>query len=82
MLFTTEMEGAAGQLREKHELMALTTVILATITSALRIYLVRQKQEKRGLKKIAFGLYAVTAACVGITGFLGGNLVYSFMMPL
>lgn len=82
ILFTAEMEGAAGQLRDKHEFMALTTVILAAITSVLRFYLVRQKREKTGLKKLAFILYAITAACVGITGFFGGNLVYSFMVPL
>lgn len=81
-IFTAEMEGAAGQLREKHELIALITVVFATITSILRIYLVRLKQEKHVLKKLAFMLYAIVAICIAITGFFGGTLVYNFMMPL
>lgn len=81
-LFTAKMEGAAGQVRETHELIALSAVILATVTSVLRIYLIRQKEEKPGLKKLAFLVYALAAICIGLTGFFGGTLVYNYMMPL
>ena len=81
-LFTAKMEGAAGQIRETHELIALTAVILATITSIIRIYIIRQKEEKPGMKKIAFLFYVLIAIAIGLTGFFGGTLVYNYMMPL
>lgn len=81
-LFTAEMDGAAGQVRETHELIALTTVVFAVLTAILRIYIIRKKEEKPGLQKLAFVLYAITAVFVGLTGFFGGSLVYNYMMPL
>lgn len=81
-LFTAKMEGAAGHIRETHELIALTAVILAIITSIIRIYIIRQKEEKPGMKKIAFLFYVLTAIAIGLTGFFGGTLVYNYMMPL
>ena len=81
-LFTAKMEGAAGHIRETHELIALTAVILAIITSIIRIYIIRQKEEKPGMKKIAFLFYVLAAIAIGLTGFFGGTLVYNYMMPL
>ena len=40
MLFTAEMEGAAGQVRETHELMATITVILLVIVCILLLWVV------------------------------------------
>ena len=81
-LFTSEMTGAAGEIRETHELVAAIAMLFAIITSVLRIYLVRQKVEKPGLKKLAFITYALAAVCVGLAGAYGGTLVYGYMMPL
>lgn len=81
-LFTGEMEGAAGQVRETHELFATATLVFALITSILRIYLEIKKIDKKSLKQLAFVLYALTAVCVFATGFFGGTLVYNYIMPL
>lgn len=81
-LFTDNMAGAAGQIKETHELCALLTVIFALVISAIRIYLMMQKTEKPGLNKLAFVFYGITAIAVSATGFFGGNLVYNYMMPL
>jgi uncharacterized membrane protein len=81
-LFTNEMSGAAGEIKEIHEFFAITTLGLLIVTSTLRIIIATKKIEKPNLSKIAFILYALAAVSVSITGFYGGNLVYNYMMPL
>jgi len=83
MFLTAEMEGAAGQVRETHEVTATITVMLAIITAAIRIYIaVKKKDNDKKLKNIAFMVYALATISVMITGFFGGTLVYNYMMPL
>lgn len=81
-IFTSDMSGAAGTMRETHELFASITVGLLLITSVFRIILQVKNVQTPGLKWIAFALYGLAAICVTITGFYGGTLVYSYMMPL
>lgn len=81
-LFTTDMSGQAGEVKETHELFALLTVSVLILTSVLRIYMALKKKEATVMKWWAFALYAVAALLVSITGFFGGNLVYTYMMPL
>jgi uncharacterized membrane protein len=81
-IFTSEMSGVAGTVRETHEILASVTVGLLLITSVLRIILQVKKIEKSGLKWIAFVLYGMAAVFVTLTGFYGGTLVYNYMMPL
>lgn len=82
-LFTAEMEGAAGQVRETHELMATISVVMLIIAAAIRIYVTVKKQDNdKKLKNIAFVVYALATISVMITGFFGGTLVYNYMMPL
>ena len=82
ILFTAVLSGDAGDLKEKHETFALITLCLAVVTSGFRIYLVSARKENTGLRWPALILYILTAACVSVTGYLGGILVYRHMMPL
>jgi uncharacterized membrane protein len=81
-LFTAEMSGAAGTVKDTHELFAWITVGNLVILSAFRILLKAQNKESSNLKWIAFALYGLAALSVSITGFYGGTLVYNYMMPL
>ena len=81
-LFTSDMDGAAEQIRETHELLATTTVLLSVLTSILRTYMLVKKNENSTLKIVALIFYALAALSVSATGFFGGTLVYNFMMPL
>jgi uncharacterized membrane protein len=81
-LFTAEMEGAAGAIKETHELAAMITLVTLIVTSVLRIVLLTKKIENASLKWIAFVLYGVAAISVSITGYYGGTLVYNYMMSL
>ena len=82
VLFTAEMSGSAGQIKEVHELFALITVITLLATSILRIILIINKKENSSLRWVAFVLYGLATISVSITGFFGGTLVYGYMMPI
>lgn len=82
-LFTTEpTQGEIVRVFEKHETGALITMILMIIGSVFRIWLFIQKKEETGLKWIAFSLYLLGFTAVTFTGFMGGTMVYNFMMAL
>jgi len=80
--FTSEMDGAAGKARETHELFATITLVLLLATSVLRTTLLIVKNENSALKTLSFFLYALAAVSVSITGYLGGTLVYNYMLEL
>jgi uncharacterized membrane protein len=82
-LFTGEMSGEAGQVRDTHALLAFTTMIVSLVAAAFRVYLkATSKESKPLLKWIALCVYLIIAVLISITGFFGGNLVYNYMMPL
>ncbi len=81
-LFTSEMEGAAGAIKETHELFAIITLGTLLLTSVLRIILQTIKNVNANLKWFALALYGFAAISVSITGFYGGTLVYNYMMAL
>jgi uncharacterized membrane protein len=66
----------------KHKTGALITMLIMILGSAFRIWLVVQKKEETQLKWIAFGFYLLAFAAVSFTGFMGGTMVYNFMMSL
>jgi len=80
--FTSEMDGAAGKIREMHELFATITLGFLLVTSVLRSALLMLKYENPTLNIFAFILYELAAISVSITGYLGGSLVYNYMLGL
>jgi len=80
-LFTADMSGTAENVREWHETFAGITMGLLIVTSSLRSYycLKNDCNKKRWLM---FTLYSLATLSVTITGYLGGTLVYNYMMPL
>jgi uncharacterized membrane protein len=82
-LFTSEpTQGAIVSVFQKHETGALITMIVMIIGATFRIWLVAKKGEETNLKWIAFGFYLLAFIAVTITGFMGGTMVYNFMMAL
>jgi len=80
-LFTADMSGAAEEVRNWHENFALITLVLMVATAATRSYFC-YKGNCDKFKWVTFCLYTVATISVSITGFLGGTLVYNYMMPL
>jgi len=82
-LFTNEpSQGAIVEIFEKHETGALITMIIMLIGAAFRIWLVKNKKEESNLKWVSFGLYLIGFCAVTFTGFMGGTMVYNYMMAL
>jgi uncharacterized membrane protein len=81
-LFTSELSGEAGEIRETHEMMAWITVVILVIASVFQMILNIRKADSRYFRIISLWLYGLGALSVSITGFYGGTLVYNYMMPL
>jgi len=82
IFFTTEMEGAAGEIQETHELFAWISLCILTLTLLIRIYLKIQVNNNNALNRLVLVLYGLAFVSVSITGFFGGTLVYNYMMPI
>jgi len=81
--FTNHPEsGAIAEVFERHESMALVTVIIMVLGSLLRIYLMQKKKEDTKLQWIVFLFYLAGTISVGLTGFLGGTMVFDYMTGL
>jgi uncharacterized membrane protein len=82
-VFTTEpTQGAIVEVFNKHETAALITMIIMLIGSAFRIWLVINNKEESNLRWVTFGLYFIGFCAVTFTGFMGGTMVYNYMMAL
>jgi uncharacterized membrane protein len=64
----------------RHKTWALVTMILIVAGLIFRIWLMVKKKEDTPLKWIAFVFYFLAFIAVTFTGFMGGSMVYDFMM--
>jgi uncharacterized membrane protein len=82
-LFTEEpTQGEILKVFLKHETGALVTMILIVIGTLFRIWLVVKKKEESQMKWIVFGFYLLAFGAVTFTGYMGGTMVYNFMIGL
>ena len=82
-LFTDEpSQGAILSVFTNHKNAALITLIAMCIASIVRTYLVITKKEETQLKWLSFFLYLIGFCAVGYTGFMGGTMVYDFMLGI
>lgn len=82
VFFTVKLSGQAGAVESTHALLAFITTGLLTITSLLRLLPLLKGKETKTTKQLAFVFYLLSMLAVSATGFFGGTLVYSYMMPL
>jgi uncharacterized membrane protein len=66
----------------RHENWAFVTMILIITGTIFRIWLVLKKKEETPLRWIVFGFYLMALIAVTYTGFMGGTMVYNFMIGL
>jgi uncharacterized membrane protein len=82
-LFTEEpTQGEILNVFTKHKTGALITMIMIVAGTLFRIWLITQKKEGTQLKWIVFGFYLLAFATVAYTGYMGGTMVYNFMIGL
>ena len=82
LLFTSDLSGSAGVVQDQHETFAWVTLFLATSTSVFWSFLKFRNQEGTNMKWVVLVMYSLAAISVSITGYLGGSLVYNYMMPI
>ncbi len=82
VFFTEELSGEAGSIEKTHALLAFITTGLLTVTSLLRLIPLLKSKETKSTNQLAFVFYLLSMFAVSATGFFGGTLVYSYMMPL
>lgn len=81
--FTSEMDGEAGLARDRHELFAIITVIVVIITAIFRTFIfIKKKDDQKNLRWAAQGLLFASAVLVSITGFLGGGIVWNYLIGI
>jgi len=80
VLFTSSLSGQALVMKEKHQLFAILSTVFLILTSL--VYLYRRFSKKDKLNIAGMSLYVISFVLMSITGFLGGNLVYSYMIGL
>jgi len=82
-LFTGEpVEGEIVKVFVQHKTGALITMIIMLLGASIRVYLVVKKKEESQLKWLVFAIYLLGFIAVTFTGFMGGSMVYNFMMSL
>ena len=82
LLFTSDLSGSAGVVQDQHETFAWITLFLSICTSVFWSFLKYRNQEGTNMKWVVLVMYGLAAISVSITGFLGGTLVYNYMMPI
>jgi len=82
VFFTFELLGEAGTVRDTHALFAFVTLALLIVTCILKSLPYINGIVTNRTKTIAFLFYLLAMISVSITGYLGGSLVYNYMMPL
>ncbi len=78
--FTEKYTGEAGELREEHELFSKITLYVMIAASLIRIYAVLARKQQKWLRWFIYLLFAAGTAAVAYCGFLGGTLVYEYLM--
>jgi len=82
-LFTEEpTQGEILNVFTRHETGGLITMILIVSGTLFRIWLVIKNKQETRLKWVVFGFYFLACSAVAITGYLGGTMVYNFMIGL
>lgn len=81
-LFTSEFVGKPLEVKELHASFALISTILLSVSCVF--YLVHRflRKESKGMRTTGFIFYLLATISISITGYMGGNLVYSYMIGL
>lgn len=79
-LFTPDLKGEPGKLEGIHQLFATLTIIALSIASASYLLIYKLPAREELLRKIGLGFYIMGAILVGVTGFLGGTIVYDYLI--
>lgn len=75
-------EGAIMEIFERHETLALVTLLILAAGTLIRIGILMFKINKPVYQWVVFGFYLLGAVSVALTGLLGGSMVMDYMIGL
>jgi uncharacterized membrane protein len=81
-LFTSEpTEGEIVKFYQMHTTGAAITLSIMSLVSLLRVYFTFKEREDK-FRWVIYVLYVLGTAAVSFTGFIGGTMVYSYMLGI
>ena len=81
-LFTATLSGKPLEVRNLHMLLGILATIALLLTSIFYLIARFRKENKKMFHMVGLLLYLLSAALSGATGFLGGKLVYTYLIGL
>lgn len=75
-VFTEEMVGVMGSMRDTHSSVAIAAMVVSLIACAVYAYYIYSAKKVRQVLYIGYVLYLIAAVLIGITGHLGGEMVF------
>ncbi|MCL2502189.1 MAG: DUF2231 domain-containing protein, partial [Bacteroidales bacterium] len=81
-LFTSTFSGKPLEVRNTHMLLAVLSTVALSLASLFYLLYRFGKQKKSIFSTIGLTFYVIAAILMGATGYMGGSLVYSYMIGL
>jgi len=81
-LFTTSFSGKPLEVRNLHMILAILSTVVMLMASLFYLLDRYGKTKRKLFFMTGLAFYALSALLVGATGFMGGNLVYTYMIGL
>ena len=81
-LFTSTFSGKPLEVRNQHMLLAVLSTVALSLTSFFYLLVRFGKQKGKAFRVVGLMLYVLSAILIGATGYMGGNLVYTYMIGL
>lgn len=81
-LFTSSFSGRSLEVRNLHLLLATLSTIALSLTALFYLLARFGKQNRKTFHIAGLLFYVFSAILIGATGYMGGNLVYTYMIGL
>jgi uncharacterized membrane protein len=81
-LFTGSFSGKTLEVRNLHRLLAVLSTVMLSLASLLYLFARFRKKNQSVFRMIGLMFYVISAILIGATGYVGGNLVYKYMIGL
>lgn len=82
LLFTSSFSGRPLEVRNTHLLLAILSMVALSLTSLCYLLVRFGKQNRKTFHIAGLLFYALSALLISAAGYMGGNLVYTYMIGL
>jgi len=82
LLFTSSFSGTSLEVRNTHQLLAILSTALLVIASLFYLLDRFGKRKRKIFLTVGLAFYVLSALLIAATGYVGGDLVYTYMIGL